>query len=73
MPCLVPPGKKSRYLTSILIPVRAALFFTACPFLLADRGDVAPAVNVVAKGIFATTETHSRVAVMCNSTAVSGL
>jgi hypothetical protein len=28
---------------------------------------------VVAKGIFATTETHSRVAVMCNSTAVSGL
>jgi len=31
----------------------------------------APAVNVVAKGISVTTETHSPVAVMCNSTTVS--
>ena len=72
MPCLVPLGKKLRYSTSTLIPVSAARFSTAHSFFLTDRGDIAPAVNVVAKGIFATTETHSRVAVMCNSTAVSG-
>ena len=49
------------------------IFFIAHSLLLTDRGGVAPAVNVVAKGILATTETHSRVAVMCNSTAVSDL
>lgn len=29
-----------------------------------------PATNIVATNIFATTETHSPVAVMCNSTTV---
>ena len=73
MPCLVPLGKKSRYSTSTLIPVHAAHFFAAHSFLLTDHDDVAPAVNVVAKGIFATTETHSRVAIICNSMTVNDL
>jgi hypothetical protein len=46
------------------------LFLVYSP-LLTEHGNFMPAVNVVAKDISATTETHSPVAVMCNSTTVS--
>jgi len=71
------PGATGKEVAIFDLYPNAGAFSSFCPLhtlsLLNYRGDSAPAVNVVAKGIHATTESHSKVAVMCNSTAVSGL